>query len=162
MSAIVIREYAAEYKEELITMILAIQQQEFEIAVSRKDQPDLDDIPQFYQQANGGFWIALNDDEVVGTIGLIDIGNQQAALRKMFVKAAFRGAQHGVAQALLQTVTGWTAEHCVKTIYLGTTDKFRAAHRFYEKNEFVKIDKGELPASFPVMKVDTVFYRAIV
>jgi predicted N-acetyltransferase YhbS len=42
---------------------------------------------------------------------------------------------------------------------LGTTAKFLAAHRFYEKNGFREIAQTELPASFPVMTVDTKFYR---
>jgi N-acetylglutamate synthase-like GNAT family acetyltransferase len=160
MSVIVIREYTEQYKEELIGMILEIQRQEFQIAIQREDQPDLEKISCFYQQKSGNFWIALHEETVVGTIGLIDIGNQQAVLRKMFVKSAYRGAEYGVAQALLKELLSWSTEHDVKTVFLGTTDKFKAAHRFYEKNQFVRIDKKELPAAFPVMKVDTVFYRA--
>ena len=30
---------------------------------------------------------------------------------------------------------------------------------FYEKNEFIKIDKTALPEAFPLMKVDTRFYK---
>jgi hypothetical protein len=44
-------------------------------------------------------------------------------------------------------------------IFLGTTAKFLAAHRFYEKNGFHEIGRDELPAAFPVMTVDTKFYR---
>lgn len=47
----------------------------------------------------------------------------------------------------------------VRTIYLGTTAIMSAAHRFYEKHGYVLIDGGELPASFPRMRVDTRFYR---
>ena len=42
---------------------------------------------------------------------------------------------------------------------LGTTDAFLAAHRFYEKHGFSRIDRDALPAAFPVMAVDTRFYR---
>ena len=44
-------------------------------------------------------------------------------------------------------------------IYLGTTDKFLAAHRFYEKNGFKRIQPELLPTQFPKMKVDSRFYR---
>lgn len=162
MTDIMIQEYKQEYKEELINMILTIQQQEYEIPITREGQPDLADIPTFYQQGNGNFWVALHSGEVVGTIGLIDIGNQQVALRKMFVKASYRGNQHGVARLLLEKSIAWATKCGVKTIFLGTTDKFKAAHRFYEKNGFFSIEKNELPAAFPVMKVDTVFYRLAV
>ena len=160
MSEFAIYEYESKYKEELIAMILDIQQKEFGITIAREDQPDLEKISRYYQQGNGNFWVAVHEEIVVGTIGLIDIGNQQAALRKMFVKSAFRGAGYGVAQALLQELITWSTAHGLQTVYLGTTDKFKAAHRFYEKNGFDRIEKVALPTEFPVMKVDTVFYRA--
>ncbi|MGO7422080.1 GNAT family N-acetyltransferase, partial [Rhizobium ruizarguesonis] len=43
--------------------------------------------------------------------------------------------------------------------FLGTTDKFVAAHRFYEKNGFTEIAKSALPRTFPLMAVDSKFYR---
>ena len=46
----------------------------------------------------------------------------------------------------------------VAAVYLGTTAKFLAAHRFYEKNGFREIAREALPDSFPVMAVDTKFY----
>ena len=159
MTEIAIRKYDADYQEDLVQMILEIQQQEFSIPIRREDQPDLADIPQFYQQGNGNFWVAVQGTKVVGSVGLIDIGNQQAALRKMFVKAAFRGAQFSVASSLLATVLAWVRQRKLQSIFLGTTDKFIAAHRFYEKHGFEKIDQAELPTTFPVMRVDSVFYR---
>lgn len=44
-------------------------------------------------------------------------------------------------------------------MWLGTTERFLAAHRFYEKNGFVLVDRSALPASFPLMAVDSRFYR---
>jgi predicted N-acetyltransferase YhbS len=46
----------------------------------------------------------------------------------------------------------------VKDIFLGTTDKFLAAHRFYEKHGFTEVAKETLPVSFPLMAVDSRFY----
>ena len=118
----------------------------------------LHDITGFYRQGVGDFWIALHGDEVVGSIALVDIGNDQAALRKMFVKDTFRGGRHGVAGALLETLLDHARQQGVKEVYLGTTSKFLAAHRFYEKNGFDLVDETNLPASFPRMAVDTRFY----
>ena len=69
--------------------------------------------------------MARAGEKVVGTVGLFDIGDGQAALRKMFVKASFRGQGLGVASALLKALLGWSAQIGVKTIFLGTTEKFR-------------------------------------
>jgi N-acetylglutamate synthase-like GNAT family acetyltransferase len=76
----------------------------------------------------------------------------------MFVAEPFRGKEHGVAQRLLQELLHWATTKRVANVYLGTTAKFLAAHRFYEKNGFAEIDKAELPESFPIMAVDTKFY----
>lgn len=159
MKNIRIIEYSANYQEEIIALILGIQQDEFHVAITREDQPDLSDIPGFYQQGKGNFWLAVYDDQVIGTIALVDIGNGQSALRKMFVKAAFRGSRYNTGHQLLQQLIAWAKKQGIGAIYLGTTEKFLAAHRFYEKNNFMQIDESELPAAFPIMKVDTRFYQ---
>ena len=95
---------------------------------------------------------------VVGTIGLKDIGNREAALRKMFVATDYRGSPPGTAGKLLTTVLTAAESRGIATIFLGTTDKFVGAHRFYEKNGFTEIKRQELPDTFPLMAVDTKFY----
>ncbi len=159
MEKIVVREYEDTCKDEIIDLILEIQQKEFGIAVTKEDQPDLNAVGDFYRTGDGNFWVALCDGRVVGTIALKDIGHRQAALRKMFVKAGFRGGQYGTARLLLERLLEWARERGVTDIFLGTTDRFTAAHRFYEKNGFVRIPMDGLPENFPVMKIDTVFYR---
>ena len=159
MTEIIFKEYSKEYKEAIIHLILEIQQNEFSIPITKEDQPDLSDIPNFYQSGKGNFWVALDNNQVVGTISLIDIGNSQGALRKMFVKDAYRGSKYNISKLLLQKLLGWAEESSIHEIYLGTTEKFLAAHRFYEKNDFIQITKEKLPNGFPIMKVDTRFYK---
>lgn len=140
-------------------VILPIQQQEFNLPVSLAAQPDLLDIANYYQTGRGNFWVALANDRVVGTIGLRDLGNGQGALRKMFVACEFRGAPLGVANLLLNTLIEWAKARKISDVYLGTTEYFHAAHRFYEKNLFIAIARESLPPSFPLMAVDTIFYQ---
>jgi GNAT superfamily N-acetyltransferase len=142
----------------VIAVILPIQQTEFGIPITLAEQPDLLDIPGFYGRGDGGFWVALDGDTVVGTIGLLDIGSGEGALRKMFVAPGYRGAVHGAAVRLLQTLLAAARACRMRRIYLGTTAQFLAAHRFYEKHGFAGIDRVNLPAAFPVMTVDTRFY----
>jgi N-acetylglutamate synthase-like GNAT family acetyltransferase len=142
----------------VIELILGIQQREFGIAITLDEQPDLSDIRAFYQHGRGNFWVALDGARVVGTIALRDIGERQVALRKMFVDAAYRGGALGVAARLLEAALRWARESDVREVLLGTTAKFVAAHRFYEKNGFREIARETLPASFPLMTVDTKFY----
>lgn len=151
--------FAQQHEEQVGALIVGIQRDEFQIAITLEDQPDLRDIPAFYQQGAGNFWIALAEGEVVGTVALLDLGNHQAALRKMFVHPSYRGPGHGVSARLLDTLLEWSRARGLKEVYLGTTEKFRAAHRFYERNGFTQIGPQELPASFLKMAVDTRFYR---
>lgn len=152
-------EYSAQYNQSCINLILGIQIEEFAIPITLADQPDLQTIETFYQQKNGNFWVALHGDEVLGTIALIDIGNKQVALRKMFVAKAFRGNKIGVAKALLDTTIAWCKQKQVQEIFLGTTAAYHAAHRFYEKNHFFLVGRELLPKQFPIMAVDSKFYR---
>lgn len=145
----------------LIQMILDIQCQEFGLTTSLAAQPDLTDIAQYYQSAGGGFWLALDNDEVVGTIGLRDIGQQQGALRKMYVKASHRGAQHGVAALLLARLLTAANAAQMQSLHLATTEKFAAACRFYEKNGFIQVAPETLPAAFPRIPQETRFYQRI-
>jgi GNAT superfamily N-acetyltransferase len=154
--------FSREHADGVVAVILPIQQSEFEIPITLEAQPDLRDVPGFYQRGNGNFWVALEGGTVVGTVALLDIGGGRAALRKMFVSAAHRGAERGVAKQLLETLLDWCRARGVREVTLGTTAKFLAAHRFYEKNGFQEIGRGELPESFPIMEVDSKFYRRAV
>jgi N-acetylglutamate synthase-like GNAT family acetyltransferase len=145
-------------EEGVLSMILAIQREEFGLVITADDQPDLRTIREFYQSGAGGFWVARSAATVIGTIGLKDIGARQGALRKMFVAKPHRGQGQAIASRLLEKLFAAAESTALTRIFLGTTDKFHAAHRFYEKNGFSTIPKESLPAAFPVMAVDTKFY----
>lgn len=150
--------YDKKYQQGIVDLILSIQQQEFGVPITINDQPDLQNIASFYMKGNGNFWIAVDEEKVVGTIALVDIGNSQAVLRKMFVHKDYRGKEKGTAQALIDTLFEWARNKQLQAIFLGTIDNMLAAHRFYRKNGFSEIAKEQLPPSFPVMAVDNRFF----
>lgn len=143
----------------IVELITGIQIAEFGVATSAEKQPDLRAIPEFYQQGAGNFWLALEGDELIGTIALKDVGDGICALRKMFVKKAYRGKERGVAASLMRTLLDWARSSGVREIYLGTVDVYHAAHRFYEKSGFVEVSRDEVPDSVPLMDVDVKYYR---
>ncbi|ULR43263.1 GNAT family N-acetyltransferase [Rhizobium sp. K102] len=159
MAEIEIRPFAEGDADDVLSVILPIQREEFGIDITADAQPDLRVIPDFYQSGKGQFWVAVKDGAIVGTLGLKDIGHNQAALRKMFVAAEVRGREHGLAALLLERMFAHAMDAGLTDIFLGTTDKFVAAHRFYEKNGFTEIAKSALPRAFPLMAVDNKFYR---
>ena len=159
MANIVYRPIGDQFSDDVIQLILPIQQIEFGVPVTLEDQPDLKTIEAFYCQSGGNFWGAFDGDTLVGTIALVSIGHQAGAIRKMFVKKEFRGKEFGIAQQLLEKLLTYSQEQGIKDIYLGTVEQLKAAQRFYEKNGFTIIAKADLPAYFPLMSADNVFYH---
>lgn len=155
-----ISEYQSIYEEPIIDLILNIQQIEFKVPITLEDQPDLLIIPEFYCKNAGNFWVATTvDGTLVGTIALIDIGNNMGAIRKMFVHQEYRGKAFGVASRLLSTLLKHCELHNIDRIYLGTNPRLQAAMRFYEKNGFDQVPVEDLPTEFPRMAVDSIFYQ---
>jgi len=151
--------HSKSLESRVVDFILQIQRDEFGLNIDAEDQPDLLDVESSYQTGAGNFWVALSDSEVVGTIALLDIGNNQGALRKMFVKSTYRGKAHAVAARLLEGLIESATSTELRDLYLGTTEEFVAAHRFYEKNRFARIEVETLPVAFPRMALDTRYYH---
>ena len=146
----------------VVDLVLSIQREEFGMAITSDDQPDLLDVLGFNCRGAGHFWVAVKSGKVIGTIGLLDIGNGRGALRKMFVARPWRGRELGIASRLLECLVNWAKAHGLSEIYLGTTEWFDAARRFYVRNGLVETSRDELPDRFPVMAVDSRFYRLVI
>jgi GNAT superfamily N-acetyltransferase len=147
------------YCQQIVDLILPIQQIEFNVPITLEGQRDLLDIEANYIRPGGGFWGAIREGELIGTIALMDTGHAAGALRKMFVKKEFRGKELGVAQQLLKILIDYCRGHAITDLYLGTVDMLKAAHRFYERNGFQRIKAEDLPSYFPRMRADNVFYH---
>ena len=145
--------YNPIYHEEVVELVTSIQQKEFAIPITYEDQPDLADIAGFFD----GFWVAKYSNKLVGTIGL-KIIKDFALIRKMFVAEEFRGSVFGIGQKLLTSLEAEVSSRELSKIYLGTTEFFKAAHKFYEKNNYTEIPISNLPFEFPIMHIDTKFY----
>ena len=102
--------YESTFQEEVVDLIVHIQQKEYNVPITKEEQPDLLEIETFYQRHHGNFWIAIYDGKVVGTVALLDIENLQVALRKMFVKKEFRGKEWSASHMLLQTAISWAED----------------------------------------------------
>jgi GNAT superfamily N-acetyltransferase len=149
--------FEPRWAEAVAELVLSIQRGEFGGDVTLADQPDLGRIPEFYQARRGGFWVGLDGERVVGSVGLIDFGGG-GALRKMFVHADYRGPGTGLSQALLGALVSHAQAHGLDAVYLGTQERLHAARRFYARNGFRAVDPSALPGGFPRMAVDTCFY----
>ncbi|EEB05245.1 acetyltransferase [Schizosaccharomyces japonicus yFS275] len=153
-----VREYEDKDYKSVLQLIVSIQREEFGIPITAEEQPDLHDIHGFYQTGRGNFWVACDNGNIVATVGVKDMGNEEVALRKLFVSSPYRGAQYGTSNLLLQTVFDFCQKHGIRRLYLGTTDVFARAINFYKKRGFKQIEESSLPSTFPRLTVDTIFF----
>lgn len=129
-------------------------QKEFEIPFRSPER-----VPVFeYVLSGHQFWVALQDDQLIGTIGLTCFDSDTGIIRNMFVAKEFRGKQPGVAKGLLDTALDKAKGLNYKQVYLGTMEQFKAAQKFYSKNNFVLIPSTDLPPNMTFNPVDDLFY----
>ena len=139
-------------------LVLDILNREYAMALTLEELPDLVDVHATYRASGAGnFWVARSGGRVVGCIGLLRLEGEDYELRRMYVDPAFRGL--GLAQRLLDVLLAWASARGVRALFLETNEQWTAAHRIYERNGFVAVDRAALPASFPVVRVATGFYR---
>ncbi|MBA9086563.1 N-acetylglutamate synthase-like GNAT family acetyltransferase [Fontibacillus solani] len=141
--------YNDSYKEEVIKLILHVQNVEYEVGISVKEQPDILDIHSNYINDGGNFWIALNDSgEVVGSIGLQKKNKDVAVLKKFFVYKDYRGKEFGTGKKLYEALLDFAKKQGFSKIILDTPSKATRSHGFYKKVGFKEIDKEDLPIKY--------------
>ncbi|MDP1835019.1 MAG: GNAT family N-acetyltransferase [Chlamydiales bacterium] len=153
-----IQRFEPKYQPEVIELVQRIQVGEFDIPIEDGQHQELESIPESFQKGKGNYWIALFNERVIGTIAVLDIGHRAFELRDVFLDQEYRGTVSEFAKQLLGQVLTWSKSHDVNTIYLGTTLKFKAAHRFYEKHGFKELTREEMPAYCKPMDCDEKFY----
>ena len=135
-----IREYSEGYKKQIKDVIgktLA------DISViDRKSLPiddkDLNNIKEIYS-GKGRFWVALDNNNVIGTVAIRDMGNQTAKLNRMFVLVEYHGS--GVGQKLFDYAINFAKKQGFTKMILHTHELMRRAHGFYKKNKFIRKGK---------------------
>lgn len=141
-----IKTYDGHYDNQIIELILSIQNDENGLGLSLDEQPDLKTIRESYQDKGGQFWLAVEDERVIGTIGLMMKKQNCAVLKKFFVDAQYRS--QGIGLALYERLLAFAEENGVKQIILDTPSIAKKAHRFYQRAGFRIIEKAELPVPY--------------
>jgi ribosomal protein S18 acetylase RimI-like enzyme len=99
---------------------------------------DLDDPAAAY----AALWIALDGDEVVGSVALRDLGDGAVELKRMYLRPDQRG--RGLGRELLALALAWSREQGARVVRLDTSERMVAAQRLYEAYGFRRVP-GEAP-----------------
>lgn len=134
-----ITEYLDDYKDQVAKLIFDVYENEMEWH-SKSGRPDLNMIPEMYQKNGGNFWVALDDEKVIGTIALFNEGEQRGSMHRFCVDKNFRGKEKGVSNELLSTLLKFATDEGYEKIFLATGENADAANKFYIRNGFKRIE----------------------
>ena len=91
--------YENVYQNDIDTMMNEIAS-EFDTLIVAKPTHETPIVPDNY-------WVAIHNEKVIGTVGIMVIKNGGAILKKMMLKKSFRGKELGISKLLLETVMSW-------------------------------------------------------
>ena len=100
------------------------------------ENPELRRFASYCAEAGGAAWVAGRDGEVAGMIGTAPLGAGEWEIKRLYVNSALRGS--GLARRLLATAEGFAQESGAGRLVLWTDTRFDRAHRFYEKESYVR------------------------
>lgn len=146
---------------QLVDLINYCQNIEAKLNIKMAEQDDIFQIESYYQQIGGNFWIALDNDQVVGSIALLSITNNTAVLKKFFTYPKYRGQPCHLGAQLYQKLITFAQEHNFERIVLDTPEGETRSHYFYEKNGFKQIAPENFNAKYPYPDRNSRLYELI-
>jgi len=106
----------------------------FEAYIERALREEIDRFPVYYGERDGGFWVAVKDEKVVGTFGLERASKEAMELRRMYVDPLAR--RQGIARRMLQFAENECRRRSVKRLELSTAEMQHAAIALYKNAGF--------------------------
>ena len=101
----------------------------FEAYIERALTEEIDRIPAYYGERDGGFCVAVKGDKVVGTFGLERASDDAMELRRMYVDTSAR--RQGIARQMLQFAENECRSRNVSRLQLSTAEIQQAALALY-------------------------------
>jgi N-acetylglutamate synthase-like GNAT family acetyltransferase len=154
-TVIKIVEYTPEYQSGIDEMMVGIQKEYPEQITSSHSTR----IYEVYMLPDQKYWIAMDENKVAGTIGIVLYSNQNAVVKRMMVDKNYRGSETNTSALLLEKSFEWAKDQGAKHVFLGTMLQFKAAQKFYLKKGFREIRKEDLPSDYNSNPMDSVYYK---
>ncbi len=99
--------------------------------------PELHHLASWFARDGGMLWLAEGPDAPLGMVATRPLGSDSAwEICRMYLDRAARGS--GLAQRLLATAQAHARAQGAQRMVLWTDTRFEAAHRFYEKQSYVR------------------------
>lgn len=106
----------------------------FETYIENSLRQEIDRIEDYYASRNGTFWVATQNQALVGMAGIEEVGDKEMELRRMYVDPTLR--RQGIARQFLDFVEAYCTENGVKKLHLSTSEIQDAALSFYRNSGY--------------------------
>jgi GNAT superfamily N-acetyltransferase len=100
---------------------------------------DLREIRERYAGAGAGFWVADDDDAIVGSVAIRPMEEGTCEIKRLYLRADRRGT--GLGRALYDHAEAFARAAGYRRIWLESSRRFVKAHRLYERNGFALIEQ---------------------
>src|SRR6476659_2950203 len=105
--SIIVRPFAREDAEQVRTLFIRVNRlltpphmtEAFEGYIATALEEEIDQISDYYGRKQGGFWVAVNGEKVIGMFGLDPSSPEAMELRRMYVDPDVR--RRGIARRML-------------------------------------------------------------
>lgn len=113
--------------------------EEFERYIEVILEQELAQAETAYPEDDGGsLQVVENDGRVIGTFGIQRASSRCAELRRMYLRAKFRGNQ--IAKCMLGQAEAIAHKYGYSCLVLSTAEIQQAAVKFYTKNGFTQVE----------------------
>jgi len=103
----------------------------FEIYIARSLAEEIDRVSEYYSERNGGFWVAVDSERIVGMFGLEPSSERAMELRRMYLAPDFR--RRGIARRMLDFAEQECRRRNRPRMNLSTSELQREALVLYQK-----------------------------
>lgn len=94
-------------------------------------------FPRKYEEPEGAFFVAVDDDRVIGCVGLKKIGEKVCEMKRLFVKDEYKGL--GVGKRLIETAIEEARVKKYEKMRLDTLKRMDRALELYKRYGFNEI-----------------------
>jgi GNAT superfamily N-acetyltransferase len=112
----------------------AAMREAFEEYIARSLREEIDRIPEYYGAQGGGFFVARDEDALVGVFGLERWNTAAAELRRMYVRRDRR--RSGIAAHMLRWAEALCRDAGCRRLTLSTSELQQAALALYRKSGY--------------------------
>lgn len=136
--------YNEKFKEEVIGLLKQYLYSEFQLdpKIIREDIRDIEGV---YKPPRSIFLIGLEAGQVIATGGLKEVSQEEAELKRLFIKTAYR--RKGLGSAMLQRLINFAKKQGFQRVVLNTLRTNIPSIELYKKHDFKEISSFYRPTS---------------